>query len=814
MSNYFSRVLLPFLLIFHIILASCADQRLQVYIVYLGEHSGTKTFQEIEDFHRSYLHSVKGKTKEEAKDYCLIYSYKNVINGFSALLSPEEAAKISEMDGVISVFHSHPTISRLHTTRSWDFINILEGIGDPNPPNAQDLLSKANYGKDVIVGVLDSGVWPESASFNDNGMDPVPRSWKGICQNGVAFNSSHCNRKLIGARYYLRGYEANYGALNTRLDFRSPRDIDGHGTHTSSTVGGRRVPNASSIGGLGSGTATGGAPLARLAIYKVCWPIPGQTQPKVSTCLDDDMLAAFDDAIADGVHVISVSIGTNTSRPYKNDGIAMGALHAVKRNIVVACSAGNSGPTTYSVSNVAPWIITVGASSIDRMFSSPIVLGNGMIIEGQSITPFGSRTYPLVYATDVENPGTTTNLTTGLCLRGTLSPALVRGKAVFCRIGDIVQTLEVQRAGGVATVLGNPYQGRGVLGRPYLIPATVVYFNKIDIYNYIETNQNPNVTLIQPKTLIGTKPDPFMAPFTSRGPSAIEPNILKPDITAPGLNILAAWSEASPPLNVPSDHRVVKYKIDSGTSMSCPHVAAVAALLKAIHPRWSSPAIKSAMMTTAKITNNMGRSITDSLGNVASPFEYRAGHIQPSKAADPGLVYDASYMDYLLFLCGSTRFLLDPFECPRVLPLPSDLNYPSLSIANLKKVMTVKRTVTNVGTNNSSYSLRINAPPGYSVKISPATLHFRATGEKRSFSITVKAKNTVKKNKFSFGSYTWSDGIHQVPPHPTPPPKYAEKGGDFSPPRSPATEEGRNPLPSLRETSNIYKEDYEIIEES
>ncbi|KAL2484115.1 Subtilisin-like protease SBT1.6 [Forsythia ovata] len=140
-----------------------------------------------------------------------------------------------------------------------------------------------------------------------------------------------------------------------------------------------------------------------------------------------------------------------------------------------------------------------------------------------------------------------------LCLRGTLSPALVRGKAVFCWSGDIFQTLEVQRAGGVATVLGNAYEGQGVGGSPYLIPATVVYFNKIEIFNYIETHQNPNVTLIQPKTLIGTKPDPFMAPFTSRGPSAIEPNILKPDITAPGLNILAAWSKASSPLNVPAD---------------------------------------------------------------------------------------------------------------------------------------------------------------------------------------------------------------------------------------------------------------------
>lgn len=115
-------------------------------------------------------------------------------------------------------------------------------------------------------------------------------------------------------------------------------------------------------------------------MYKVCWPIPSDESAGY-TCMDDDMLAAIDDAIADGVQVISVSIGTNTSQPYTGDGIAIGALHAVKRNIVVVCSAGNSGPAASTVTNVAPWIMTVGASSIDRVFSSPLVLGNGQVLE-------------------------------------------------------------------------------------------------------------------------------------------------------------------------------------------------------------------------------------------------------------------------------------------------------------------------------------------------------------------------------------------------------------------------------------------------
>lgn len=186
---------------------------------------------------------------------------------------------------------------------------------------------------------------------------------------------------MIGARYYLKGYEAYYGPLNETIDFRSARDRDGHGTHTASTVAGREVPHTTLLGGLVNGTAAGGAPLARLAIYKVCWAIPGESTIFESYCLREDILAAFDDAISDGVHIISISIVPDQLSSYGQDGLALGALHAAKRDIVVVASCGNSGPAPSTVRNVAPWIISVGASSIDRVFSSPVFLGNGMIIE-------------------------------------------------------------------------------------------------------------------------------------------------------------------------------------------------------------------------------------------------------------------------------------------------------------------------------------------------------------------------------------------------------------------------------------------------
>ncbi|XP_028111860.1 subtilisin-like protease SBT5.6 isoform X1 [Camellia sinensis] len=746
------------LIILHLLLpVFCAQP--QVYIVYIGEHLGEKTYHEIEDAHHSYLLSIKS-SKQEAKA-SLVYSYKKVINGFSAWLTPDQAAKLAEREEVISVFKSEPKRYSLQTTRSWDFVNLLEQQGqhDFTNTNNQQLLDKANYGEDVIVGVLDSGVWPESRSFSDEGMEPIPNSWKGICQNGVAFQPSHCNRKLIGARYYLKGYEAFYGRLNDTEDYRSPRDKDGHGTHTASTIGGRTVANVSVLGGLASGTATGGAPLVRLAIYKVCWAIPNHPKPEGNTCFDEDMLAAFDDAIADGVHVLSISIASNSVRPYEQDAIAIGALHAVKANIVVACSAGNEGPSLSTVKNVAPWIITVGASSIDRVFNSPVLLGNGMKIEGQTVTPFKlNKMYQLVYAGDVEVPGTTTNSTTGQCLDGTLSPELVKGKIVLCLSGysyNVKKGLEVKRVQGIGFILQNPENGIGILVDAHVLPGTTVFSNdSTTILNYIRTSKNPMATLVPPETVLNSKPAPFMASFSSMGPNGLEPNILKPDITAPGLNILAAWSEASSPTKLPDDHRVVKYNIESGTSMSCPHVAAIAALIKAIHPDWSSAMIRSALITTAGLNNNMGQPITDANGSPATPFHYGAGHFQPLKAEDPGLVYDTTYTDCFLFLPNNST--------NKFVPSPSNLNYPSLAIAKLEGIMTVNRTVTNVGSNRSSYNSTIIPPVGYSVEISPTTLDFSYFGEKKSFSITVKSEIGSRRDEYSFGWYMWGDGIHMV----------------------------------------------------
>ncbi|OAY25778.2 subtilisin-like protease SBT5.6 isoform X2 [Manihot esculenta] len=617
-------------------------------------------------------------------------------------------------------------------------------------------------------------VWPESKSFSDEGMGPIPKSWKGICQTGVAFNSSHCNKKIVGARYYIKGYLNYYKKLNATEDCMSPRDMDGHGTHTASTVAGRQVHDAAAFGGFASGTAKGGAPLARLAIYKACWAIPNQEKAEGNTCFEEDMLAAIDDAIKDGVHVLSMSIGTSEPMQYREDGIAIGALHAVKKGIVVSCAAGNSGPAPSTLSNPAPWIITVGASSVDRAFLGPVVLGNGKKIIGQTATPYQlDKMHPLVYAADVAAPGIPKN-ESDQCLPNSLSPKKVKGKIVLCIRGlgmRVGKGMEVKRAGGVGFVLGNaPQNGNDISVDAHVLPATaVVDTDAIEILNYIKSTNKPKAIIGKGKTVLHYSPAPSMAAFTSRGPNVIDLNILKPDITAPGINILAAWSRGDSPTKLWDDNRIADYVIESGTSMACPHVSAVAALLRAIYPKWSSAAIRSAIMTTAWMKNNKGQPIKDPSGKIADPFQFGSGHFRPSKAADPGLVYDASYDDYVAYLCNYGYSFLGHYHCPKnkTLEPTYNLNYPSVSIPKLNDTVIVKRSVTNVGAAKSVYFFTAKPPVGISIKASPSILYFSSVGHKRSFTLTVAARDaqTAKnyyKNEFAFGWYTWTDSYHYV----------------------------------------------------
>ncbi|KAG8385917.1 hypothetical protein BUALT_Bualt03G0095100 [Buddleja alternifolia] len=730
------------------------------YIVYLGGHNHgsdvtSADLRRVTDSHTELLASFLG-SKEKAKD-AIFYSYKRHINGFAALLEEEEAAEIAKHPNVFSVFQNQG--KKLHTTHSWDFL-MLERDGVVHPSS---IWKKARFGEDTIIGNLDSGVWPELESFSDKGMGPIPSKWKGICQFDDE-KKGLCNRKLIGARYYNKAYAAYVGKLNS--SYYTPRDIEGHGSHTLSTAGGIFVPGAN-VFGLGNGTAKGGSPKARVATYRVCYPPFNEAQ-----CFDADILKGFDTAISDGVDVLSLSVGGDP-QDYFKDGIAIGAFHAVKNGVVVITSAGNSGPSPGTVSNVAPWMITVAASTIDREFQANVILGTGQSFEGNSISkPLPSKGfYPLISAAHAIAANASAKDAI-LCMPDSLDSKKVKGKIVVCLrgINPRVEKGDVAaRAGAVGMILCNgESDGNELLADPHVLPATHInYKDGLILFKYVNTSSNPQGYFTPPTTKLGTKPAPSMAAFSSRGPNLVTPQILKPDITAPGVNIVAGYSEGVGATELEDDKRRTPWIIMSGTSMSCPHVAGIVGLLKTLHPDWSPAAIRSAIMTSARTRDNTVNPMSDEDHSEATPFAYGAGHIRPNRAMDPGLVYDVGTNDYLDFLCGLgynqtllSQFTDSPYNCPEKYDIFS-FNYPSFSVpnVNISGPVTFTRKVKNVGP-PGTYVARIRQPSGFSISVEPNFLNFEKAGEEKSFKLTVKAKKAVK--DFGFGQLIWSDGKHYV----------------------------------------------------
>ncbi|KAL3584225.1 hypothetical protein D5086_015286 [Populus alba] len=739
-------ILLPFSLILQDFIESS-------YVVYLGKHSyasepSTTDLDRVTDAHHELLGSCM-KSKEKAKQ-AIFYSYTRYINGFAAVLEDEEAAEISKHPEVVSV--SRNQISQLHTTNSWGFLGLERNGEIP----ADSMWLKARFGEDVIIGTLDSGVWPESESFNDEGMGPVPSKWKGYCDPNDGIK---CNRKLIGARYFSKGHEA---AETHDSSNHTARDYDGHGTHTLSTAGGRFVSGANLFGSA-YGTAKGGSPNSRVASYKVCWP----------RCSDADVLAGYEAAIHDGVDILSVSLGSGQEE-YITDGIAIGAFLAMERGILVVASAGNKGPDPGVVGNVAPWILTVACSTISREFTSNVILGNNKQYKGMSFntnTQPAGKFYPLINSVDAKAANVSSNQAK-YCSIGSLDPFKVKGKIVYCTRNedpDVEKSLVVSQAGGVGVILANRLIIQQIRPRAHFVPTSVVSADDgLSILTYVYSTKSP-VAYISGATEVGTAAAPVMADFSSPGPNLITPEILKPDITAPGVNILAAYTGASGPTDVPGDRRRVHFNFISGTSMACPHVSGIAGLLKTMHPEWSPAAIKSAIMTTATTISNVKQPIANASLIEATPLNYGAGHIWPSRAMDPGLVYDLTTKDYVNFLCSigynSTQlslFIGKPYICPSQNNGLLDFNYPSITVPNLSSnKTTLSRTLKNVGT-PSLYRVNIRAPGGISVKVEPRSLKFDKINEEKMFKVTLEATKGFKSNDYVFGEITWSDGKHHV----------------------------------------------------
>ncbi|OAY49254.1 subtilisin-like protease SBT1.1 [Manihot esculenta] len=685
----------------------------------------------------------------------LLYVYETAFSGFAAKLSKDQVQALSKINGFLSAIPDE--MLTLHTTHTPQFLGLQSGEG---------LWSAQNLASDVIVGILDTGIWPEHVSFKDTGLSAVPSRWKGACENGTKFSPSNCNKKIIGARAFFKGYESIIGRINETVDYRSPRDAQGHGTHTASTAAGSLVDHASFFG-LANGAAAGMKYTARIAVYKVCWSLG---------CTNTDLLAAIDQAVADGVDVLSLSLGNN-EKPFYSDNLAIASFGATQNGVFVSCSAGNSGPSSSTVANTAPWIMTIAASYTDRSFPTTVKLGNEETFSGSSLY-HGKPTKQLLIAYGQTAGGQSAKY----CISGSLNKKLVRGKVVVCERGMNGRTAkgeQVKLAGGAGMILINgEVQGEEQFADPHVLPATSLGASAgRAIKKYINSTKRPTVSITFTGTTYGNRA-PAVAAFSSRGPSSVAPDVIKPDITAPGVNILAAWPPLTSPSLLKSDNRSVLFNIISGTSMSCPHVSGLAALLKSVHKDWSPAAIKSALMTSAYVLDNKNAPIADFGANnsaPATPFAFGSGHVNPESASDPGLIYNITTEDYLRYLCSlnytSSQVVIvsrRSFSCPNdTLLQPGDLNYPSFAVnfegkaKNVSK--TYKRTVTNVGTSPNTYAVQVQEPNGVSTIVQPKVLSFQKFGEEQSYNVTfIGLRERDARISYSFGSIVWISDKYKV----------------------------------------------------
>ncbi|GAB4062390.1 hypothetical protein GCM10028777_01950 [Angustibacter speluncae] len=680
------------------------------------------TAKATEDY-RAHLVRQQDAAIAEAGVDDVTYQYTDAVNGFAADLSADEAAALAKDPSVLAV--TKDELRQLDTNASPRFLGLTgtngvwAQLGGTND-------TRKGAGAGTVVGIIDSGIWPENPSFSGQGFGR-PTGWNGTCQTGENFPASACNNKLIGARYFVEGF----GASNIAdYEWLSPRDADGHGTHTASTAAGNDGVKAV-VDGRDFGRISGMAPEARIAAYKVCW----DGQDGGGGCFGSDSVAAIEAAIADGVDVLNFSI-SGTSSNYL-DAVELAFMYAADAGIFVAASSGNSGPGASTTNHPSPWLTTVAAST-HTIYEKTLVTGDGQRFIGSSITEALPTQTPMVLSDAIAASGVATT-EAGLCAPDSLDATKAAGTLVVCDRGTydrVAKSREVARAGGVGMVLVNVVPG-SLDNDLHIIPTVHLDDTKRAAVRAYATSAGATGAIVD-DTTGSTTQVPEVAGFSSRGPSlGAGGDILKPDIAAPGVGVLAAYS----PRGGGRD-----FDFLSGTSMSSPHIAGLAALVKDAHPDWSPMAIKSAMMTTA-------REHASAASN--DVFAGGAGFVNPRKFLNPGLVYDADQDDWWAFLAGQGVTYSDGTPVSENPIDASDLNQASIASGSVTGTQTITRTITNVGP-PAAFAGRVTGLPGFDAKISPRRVALD-TGESATVQITF-TRTSAAFGQYSQGQLVWNDG--------------------------------------------------------
>lgn len=710
----------------------------------------------------AYTRSMERKQKDVAGSIGsihILHSFKHTYNGFSAKLSAKQKALLESHPDVVGIWEDK--LEKVNTANTPTFTGLTG-------PGGQHTLGIK--GEDIVIGVIDTGVWPENPSFADDGTysDPTNFGWQGACDTGTdeAFT---CNNKLIGARFFDSSFKASFDIQYSLGEFDSPRDADGHGSHTASTAGGNEGV-AATLNGIAAGTISGMAPRARIAMYKACWNSDyiNADGGDESGCFYGDTMAAIDAAVIDGVDVINYSIAGSRTDLTVPSTAAM--LNATAAGVFVAVSAGNNGPDIETVGTPAPWVTSVAASTYD---GTSTIVGKELHITSGPLMATTMLSIPAAFSPDANGLPGELALADPLeaCDEDPLTnDAELAGKIVVIARGTCPFTekfINVQNAGALGVLIytydgTTPFEMGG--SDPLVaIPGSMLsYANGRDLADNIEETSVifSDIDISGQATEVGN----MMALFSSRGPNLNTYDIIKPDITAPGVKILAATTPA-PMFSTQGE----SFRYLQGTSMSSPHIAGMAALFKESNSDWTPAQIKSALMTTAR------QNLTKEDGTTpADPYDFGAGHVDPVSAMDPGLLFDINIGDYLAFLCGQDE---DSFveangiSCGNLEALgysedASQLNLASIAISELFESETIFRTVSNATDMASDYTANIEAPDGFTLSLTTydatgvetegSTLTIDANGM-ASFSLTFSPTDNVEFYTWKFGAITWTD---------------------------------------------------------